>query len=81
MKLAYSSLEAFIVHYRALALAASLAPAEREVLAAMKTLCHELTPPALELLDQPAGALNDAQRRRAELLLRRYLVSRGALSG
>lgn len=81
MKLAYSSLEAFIVHYRALALAPSLARPEREVLAAMKTLCNELTLPARELLDQPAGALNGAQRRRAELLLLRYLVSHGVLSG
>jgi predicted ArsR family transcriptional regulator len=95
-QLAYSSIAAFLAHYRALRDAAGkrdnkrlLSTEERDMLAAMETLIEPLRPEerALLLADDANGegwrASNEERRRRqrAELKLRRLLLAKGILRG
>jgi len=78
----YSSLAAFLAHYRALATASSRTADENrlfeELSAAVATLSSELRA-ALDSSDSTASARRI--RERAELHLRRELVARGIVSG
>ena len=78
----YSSLAAFLAHYRALATASSRTADENrlfeELSAAVATLSSELRA-ALDSSDSTANARRI--RERAELHLRRELVARGIVSG
>jgi hypothetical protein len=78
----YSSLAAFLAHYRALATASSRTTDENrlfeELFAAVATLSPELRA-ALDSSDSAASARRS--RERAELHLRRELVARGIVSG
>jgi hypothetical protein len=78
----YSSLAAFLAHYRALATASSRTSDEsrlfEELSAAVATLSPELRA-ALDSSDSTASARRI--RERAELHLRRELVARGIVSG
>jgi hypothetical protein len=93
MKLhAYSSLTAFLAHYRALRRqrtapgAARLSAEEKECLAEMENLLGLLEPVDLALLESepspgaPEGAAG-RRKARAELKLRRELMSRDILTG
>ena len=77
----YSSLAAFLAHYRALATASSRTADENrlfeELSAAVATLSSELRA-ALDSSDSTASARRI--RERAELHLRRELVARGIVS-
>ena len=77
----YSSLAAFLAHYRALATASSRTADEDrrfdELSAAIATLSSELRA-ALDSSDSTASARRS--RERAELHLRRELVARGIVS-
>lgn len=78
----YSSLAAFLAHYRALATASSRTADEdrlfEELSAAIATLSPELRA-SLDSSDSAASARRI--RERAELHLRRELVARGIVSG
>ena len=78
----YSSLAAFLAHYRALATASSRTADEdrlfEELSAAIATLSPELRA-SLDSSDSTASARRS--RERAELYLRRELVARGIVSG
>jgi hypothetical protein len=78
----YSSLAAFLAHYRALLSASSRTPDEdhlfEELSAAIATLPPELRA-SLDSSDSTASARRI--RERAELHLRRELVARGIVSG
>jgi len=95
-QLAYSSITAFLAHYRALTQASAdrgrpdaLSADERERLAAMRSLMGSLTSEEQAVLNvDPAGAApNRASReqlrhfQRAETKLRRLLSEGGVLSG
>jgi hypothetical protein len=80
--LTYSSLEAFLAHYRTLRNAASLRAEERDLLAAMERAIGVLAP-----ADRTALALTGPEpaiarrRQRAERSLRHVLVEQGLLQG
>ena len=85
---AYSSLAAFLAHYRALSAAArsgvarptTLGGGERELLAAMEDALAALSPEERMALLAESGESAVARRRaRAELKLRRVLVARALL--
>jgi len=79
----YSSLAAFLAHYRALESSHNLSPNERSLLAEMENLIDSTGPEARALLDSDWA--NDAagarRRERTERALRRALLERGALTG
>jgi hypothetical protein len=78
VKLSYSSLAAFLAHYRILKRAAQLTEEERERLAEMTKLAELLAPSDREALE------SDTPGRRSERALRnlhRLLAERGVLSG
>jgi len=78
----YSSLAAFLAHYRALASAASRTSDEDRLFAELSAAVATLSPEqraALDSSDSTASARRS--RERAELHLRRELVARGIVSG
>jgi hypothetical protein len=78
----YSSLAAFLAHYRALVSASSRTSDEDRLLAELSAAIATLSPEqraALNSSDSTAGARRS--RERAELHLRRELVARGIVSG
>jgi hypothetical protein len=81
---AYSSLSAFLAHYRALKSAASRSAYDEQLLAEMSALLAMpamLAPDARAALDSPANNPSAKRHReRAELDLRRELAARGILS-
>jgi hypothetical protein len=87
--LAYSSMEAFLAHYRILREASrsdgdgrALSDSERGALAEMERLTQSLTPAERDALFESAPDGEGARRRhRAEFKLRRILTARGILQG
>ena len=80
--LAYSSLAAFLAHYRALKSDASRGADDERLFAEMSAVIATLAPEARAALDSSedtAGAKR--HRERAELQLRRELVARGIVVG
>ena len=80
--LAYSSLAAFLAHYRALKSDASRGADDERLFAEMSAVIATLAPEARAALDSSedtAGAKR--HRERAELQLRRELVARGIVTG
>ena len=78
----YSSLAAFLAHYRALLSASSRTSDEDQLFAEMSAAIAILSPEqraALDSSDSIASARRS--RERAELHLRRELVARGIVSG
>jgi hypothetical protein len=78
VKLGYSSLAAFLAHYRILRRAAQLTGDERERLAEMTKLIEALTPNDRDAIESGAA---ERQFERALRNLHRLLVERGVLSG
>ena len=78
MKLSYSSLAAFIAHYRILNRAAELSEEERERLAKMTELTHLLAPAEREAIESTAAS--DRRSERALRNLHQLLAARGVLS-
>jgi hypothetical protein len=82
MKSPYSSLAAFLAHYRALASGASRTADEDRLFTELSAAIAILSPEqraALDSSDSTASARRG--RERAELHLRRELVARGIVSG
>ena len=78
----YSSLAAFLAHYRALYFAASRTADEDQLLKEMSAAIATLTPEDRAALDSSAAAGSGRRNReRAELHLKRELVARAILSG
>ncbi|HSY79045.1 MAG TPA: hypothetical protein VK884_05525 [Verrucomicrobiae bacterium] len=80
--LAYSSLAAFLAHYRALKSDASRGADDEQLFAEMSAMIATLaaeTRAALDSSEDTAGAKR--HRERAELQLRRELVARGIVAG
>jgi hypothetical protein len=80
--LAYSSLAAFLAHYRALKSDASRGADDEQLFAEMSAVIAKLAPEtraALDSSEDTAGARR--HRERAELQLRRELVARGIVAG
>ena len=80
--LAYSSLAAFLAHYRALKSDASRSADDKQLFAEMSAVIATLAPESRAVLDSSedtAGAKR--HRERAELELRRELVARGIVAG
>ncbi len=78
----YSSLEAFLAHYRTLRNAASLGTDERDLLAAMERAIATLAPAhRAALADTGADPAIARRRQRAERSLRHVLVEQGILQG
>jgi len=80
VKLNYSSLAAFLAHYRILKRAAQLTEEERERLAEMTKLAELLTPADREAIESDTAA-SGRRSERALRDLRRLLAERGVLSG
>jgi hypothetical protein len=79
---AYSSLSAFLAHYRALKSETSRSADDDQLLAEMSALLATLAPDARAALDSPANNSSAKRHReRAELDLRRELAARGILAG
>jgi hypothetical protein len=79
---AYSSLAAFLAHYRALKSSAGYSEDKNRLLAAMETAIGALSPEERAALE--SGAADGTARRhreRAELKLSRELAARGMLAG
>lgn len=77
----YSSLAAFLAHWRMLERAAALDNSDGERLAAMREILAVLRPEERAALDEPVAAGSAARHReRAELKLARELRSRGLLA-
>lgn len=77
----YSSLAAFLEHWRMLARADGLDPDDRERLSAMRGILATARPEELAALEDPAVTGATARHReRAELRLARELRSRGLLA-
>ena len=79
---AYSSLAAFLAHYRALKADASRSADDEQLFVEMSAVIATLAPEARAALDSSedtAGAKR--HRERAELQLRRELVARGIVTG
>jgi len=80
--LAYSSLAAFLAHYRALRDTASSEPRERELLAMMEDVVGGLHPAdRAALLDNGNDSATMRRRQRAERSLRLLLAGQGILQG
>jgi hypothetical protein len=76
----YSSLAAFLAHWRTLARAAALDEDDRDRLSAMREILTALRPEELAALEEPAAdGASERHRERAELRLARELRSRGLL--
>ncbi len=79
---AYSSLAAFLAHYRALKSGASLSPEEERLLAEMSATIATLAPEVRAALDSIEDTpASNRHRARAEFQLRRELAARGMLAG
>jgi hypothetical protein len=78
----YSSLAAFLAHYRALKSAASLGPEDERLRAEMSAAIVTLAPEVRTALDstEDTPAVN-RHRTRAEFQLRRVLAARGMVAG
>lgn len=77
----YSSLAAFLAHWRTLARAGALEAKDRARLAAMQEVLAALRPEELAPLATPASdGLSTRHRARAELRLARELRARGLLA-
>jgi hypothetical protein len=78
----YSSLAAFIAHYRALKALASRSSDEQQLFAEMTAALSALPPETRAALDSTdSSASAKRHRERAELQLGRELVARGIVSG
>jgi len=78
----YSSLAAFLAHYRALKSDASRAADDEQLFAEMSAVIATLVPEARAALDSTEdNASAQRHRERAELQLRRELVARGIVAG
>lgn len=81
----YSSLTAFLEHYKALKSSSSLAPEELSIRSGMEKLIDSIGPGVRALLETeavPSATGADLRRRqRAERELRRELLVRGVLTG
>lgn len=78
----YSSLAAFLAHYRTLRHAGSLRADDRDLLAAMERALGALAPAdRAALADTGADPATLRRRQRAERALRRLLVQQGLLQG
>jgi hypothetical protein len=79
---AYSSLAAFLAHYRALKSAASRGPEDEQLLAEMSAAIATLAPEVNAALDstEDTPAAN-RHRARAETQLHRVLAARGMVAG
>ncbi len=78
----YSSLAAFLAHYRALESAASRTSAEDQLFAEMSAALGTLSPQDRAALDFSAASAGARRNReRAELHLKRELAARAILSG
>ncbi len=75
----YSSLAAFLAHYRMLARADKLTADEKARLAEMTVLLEVLEPAQREALQSQAGGEVGRHRERALRRLRRELTARGTL--
>jgi len=80
VKLSYSSLAAFLAHYRILKHARALTDEERERLAEMTKLTELLAPSDREAIESET-AVSGRRSERALRDLRRLLAERGVLSG
>jgi hypothetical protein len=77
----YSSLAAFLAHYRALESAASRTSDEDQIFSEMSAAIGTLTPEDRAALDSSAAAGSARRdRERAELHLKRELIARAILS-
>ena len=78
----YSSLAAFLTHYRALASASFRTSDEDQLFAELSAAIAILTPEQRAALDSSVSSASTRRsRERAELYLRRELVARGIVSG
>jgi hypothetical protein len=79
---AYSSLAAFLAHYRALKTDTSRAADDDQLFAEMSAVIATLPPEARASLDSTEDSTSARRHRdRAELQLRRELVARGIVAG
>jgi alkylhydroperoxidase family enzyme len=79
---AYSSLSAFLAHYRALKSDASRSADDDQLLSEMSAVIATLSPEARAALDSTEDSASARRHRdRAELQLRRELVARGIVVG
>jgi hypothetical protein len=79
---AYSSLAAFLAHYRALKSDASRGADDEKLFAEMSAVIATLAPEAHAALDSTEDTASAKRHRdRAELQLRRELVARGIVAG
>ena len=79
---AYSSLAAFLAHYRALKSAASLGPEDERLRAEMSAAIATLAPEVRAALDSTEDTpVANRHHARAEFQLRRVLVASGMLAG
>jgi hypothetical protein len=79
---AYSSLAAFLAHYRALKSDASRGADDDQLFAEMSAVIATLAPEARAVLDSTENSASARRHReRAELQLRRELVARGIVAG
>jgi len=79
---AYSSLAAFLAHYRALKSDASGSADDDQLFAEMSAVIATLAPEASAALDSNEDSGSSRRHRaRAELQLRRQLVARGIIAG
>jgi len=78
----YSSLAAFLAHYRALKSDASRGADDQQLFAEMSAVIATLAPESRAAIDSIEDSANAKRHRdRAELELRRELVTRGILAG
>jgi hypothetical protein len=79
---AYSSLAAFLAHYRALKSDASRSADDDQLFAEMSAVIATLAPDARASLDSTENSASARRHRdRAELQLRRELAARGIVAG
>jgi hypothetical protein len=83
MKLAWSSLAAFLAHHASLRAAPGRSEADRALLVAMDEALAALSAAERDALDAPPGATSGVARirERAMRRLQRELIARGMLSG
>ena len=80
--LAYSSLAAFLAHYRALKSDASRGADDEQLFVEMSAVIATLAPESCAALDSSEDTVGAKRHReRAELQLRRELVARGIATG
>lgn len=78
----YSSITAFLAHWRALRTASALDGEDRNQIAAMEPFFSVLSPAERAALESDTGDSSTARHReRAELRLRRELLARGVIDG